>query len=142
MKYYPTLLPYVNIEKLKSKNIKSKVSSTTMLYSPEGIFQIRNGQLYQVHFKDALENTKCKIKGVEYIRDDSEIIWTPSSKLPYNFERRDITETCFERGSVKFYVLKNNEQKMTHCYFQIKDPNILDIEKDIGEMMSLACAKS
>ncbi len=140
MHYYPSILPHINIDKLRAKkNIKCHKSETTMLYSSEGMFQIRKGQLYQVHFHDDENSEKCRINGVDYICDKSKIIWSPSNKLPYDFERRDITELCFERGSVKFYVNLWNG-KIIHCFFSIKSLDILDIEQDIAELM--ACAQA
>jgi hypothetical protein len=140
MHYYPCILPYINTDKLKAKkNVKCHKSETTMLYSSEGMFQIRKGQLYQVHFQDDEHSEKRKINGVDYVCDNSNIVWSSCNKLPYDFERRDITELCFERGSVKFYV-NECKGKIIHCFFSIKSQNILDIEQDIAELM--ACAKA
>ena len=58
MHYYPTILPHVNKSKLE--RYKKYSSPTTMLYSNEGMFQVKSGKLYQVHFKDD-ENSVQKI---------------------------------------------------------------------------------
>jgi len=140
MHYYPCILTHINTEKLRAKkNVKCHKSETTLLYSSEGMFQLRKGQLYQVHFQDDENSEKRRINGIDYICDKSNIIWTPCNKLPYDFERRDITEICFERGSVKFYI---NEcgGKLVNCFFSIKSQDILDIEEDIAELM--ACAQA
>lgn len=135
MYYYPKILPIINLSKLNE--IKHRKSETTMLYSSEGLFQIRKGNLYQVHFLDSIQSEKRKINAVEYICDDSIISWSPSHKLPFEFNRSDIIEFCYEYGSVKFYV-HQCEGKIIHAFFYIKDDNIYEIEEDIANLMARA----
>ena len=136
MYFYPTVLPNLNRKKLKS--LEKYSSQSTLLYSDEGLFQVKNGKLYQVHFIDD-ENAKRKNIGTNnFICDNSEIKWTSSNKLPFSFKRKDIMVYCYEKGSVKLYIEEDNE-KPSNVYFYVKDESIYGIEDDIAQMME--CAK-
>ena len=139
MHYYPFTLPHINLDNLRRKNIKHYKNNLTLLHSSEGHFQVRKGQIFQVHFNDDENSVKKNINGMDFICDSSTVVWTPSNKLPYEFIRKEITETCFELGSVKFYIHDENG-KIVHCYFSIKDNQIHDIEEDISHLMKCAQA--
>jgi hypothetical protein len=136
MHYYPLILPYIN----KSKLVKFKKYSakSTLLYSDEGLFQVKGGKLYQVHFIDDENSFKKKLGTHEFMCDDSKIEWSLCNKLPYEFERRDIINHCYEKGSLKLY-LEEFEGNIVNLYFYVKDIQIYGIEDDIIEM--LTCAK-
>ena len=138
MHYYPTILPHVNKSKLE--RYKKYSSPTTMLYSNEGMFQVKSGKLYQVHFKDDENSVQKNIGKCKVVCDNSYITWTPSNKLPYDFIRKDITVNCYVNGSLKMYI-EECGGNVTHLYFYVKDTNIYNIEEEIGNMLEL-CAKS
>ena len=136
MHYYPLILPYINKSKLEK--FKKYTARTTLLYSDEGMFQIKGGKLYQVHFVDDENSFRKKLGSCEFICDDSKIEWTPSNKLPYEFDRRDTINHCYEKGTLKLYI-EECEGRIEHIYFYVKDTQIYGIEEDIMEMLS--CAK-
>ena len=138
MHYYPTILPHVNKSKLE--RYKKYSSPTTMLYSNEGMFQVKSGKLYQVHFKDDENSVQKNIGKCKVICDNSYITWTPSNKLPYDFIRKDVTVNCYVNGSLKMYI-EETDGKVSHLYFYVKDTNIYNIEEEIADMLEL-CAKS
>lgn len=131
MHYYPTILPHVNRSKIEK--YKKYSSPTTMLYSNEGLFQVKSGKLYQVHFKDDENSSEKRINGVRFVCDNSEVKWTPSNKLPYHYVRKDITLSCYENGSLKLYI-EEEKGKTTHMYFYVKNTNLYGIEEEISEM--------
>ena len=134
MHYYPVILP--NINKNKLTRFKKYSAETTMLYSDEGLFQVKTGKLYQVHFIDDNNSYKKKIGPVQFICDNSQIKWSPSNKLPYNFVRKDIMVNCYEKNSIKLYIEETNG-KPTHIYFYIKDTSLHEIENEIEEILKL-----
>ena len=107
-----------------------------MLYSNEGMFQVKSGKLYQVHFKDDENSVQKKIGNHKFICDNSLITWTPSNKLPYKFIRKDLMLSCYVNGSLKMYI-EETEGKVTHLYFYVKDTNIYNIEEEISDMIEL-----
>lgn len=135
--YYPKQLPFIKKENLNKYKIYSKPS--TLLYSDEGLYQVKDAKLYQVHFNDDLDDEIIKIGNIEFVCDNSKIIWSSVNKLPYNFKRRDILVTCYELGSVKMYIEEENNI-CKHVYFFVKDKNIYGIENDISYLIQ--CAKS
>lgn len=135
MHYYPQILPHVNKSKLEK--FKKYSSPTIMLYSNEGLFQVKSGKLYQVHFKDDHNSVEKKIGQNRFVCDNSEIIWTPSNKLPYDYERKDVLLNCYVKGSLKMYV-EETKGKVSHVYFYVKDPSLYGIEEEINELLNLA----
>lgn len=134
MHYYPCILPHINKSNLTK--YKKYTASTTMLYSNEGLFQVKSGKLYQVHFKDDASSCKKKIGQTQFICDNSAISWTPSNKLPYDYLRKDITSHCYENGSLKLYI-EEYEGKINHIYFFVKDTSIYKIEEEIAAMVEM-----
>ena len=134
MHYYPTILPHVNKSKLEM--YKNYSSSTTMLYSNEGLFQVKSGKLYQVHFKDDERYIKKNIGKYKFVCDNSSITWKPSNKLPYEFIRKDIIVNCYVNGSIKMYI-EECDGNVSHVYFYVKDSNIYNIEEEISNMVEL-----
>ena len=132
MYFYPTVLS--NINKKKLKPLEKYSSRSTMLYSDEGLFQIKNEKIFQVHFIDDVRAKCMKIGDNNFVCDDSEINWTQSNKLPYSFKRKDIMVYCYEKGSVKMYIEEVKDQT-NHVYFYVKAQNIYGVEDDIAEMM-------
>jgi len=131
--YYPTQIP-VSIDKSKLNTLKNHTYTTTLLYSSEGMFQIRKGKLYSVHFEDDNDSKTVKLGDVNYIVDKSNIKWSSVDKLPYDFIRKDTNVTCYEKDSLKFYI-EETENKISHMYFFVKDPNFYGINNDIIEFM-------
>jgi hypothetical protein len=137
MYIYPCNLPKVNKKKLS--HFKSHTYTSSMLYSTEGLFMIKKNKLCQLHFKDDTQAIKKRIMDTDFIYDDSEIQYSNSHKIPYEFIRRDIIVTCYDMGSIKCY-MEETDGILSHLYFRISDKNIFGIEEDINEFIQ--CAKS
>lgn len=135
MNYYPSVLPHINLDKIKK--MKHKSTRTTMLYSDEGIFRIKQNQLDKLHYKDADHTEKRKLKGIEFVCDNSKTITTGVQKLPYTFERREFNEIRIEQGSVKMYI-HESKGKVSHIWFYIHNQQIHNIEDDIIKLMEYA----
>ena len=133
MYYYPVSVPE-KINKNKLQGIKVSNYKTSMLYSSEGIFQLKKGRIYRVHYTDDSSSKTIMIGKTKYVCDRSETKWTESHKIPYQFVRKEITATCYEVGSVKMYI-EEDKEKVSHIYFYVSDINIYGIENDIQELM-------
>ena len=137
MYYYPTALSKLNTDKL-SQYIKPTTFNIIMLYSDEGVFKLKNETVYRQHF--GMENTNYKhfkIADTEFICDNSEVLDVKTHKLPFDFEQYDISVFCFEKGSVKFFVQKNNDI-VIHSYFHVKHHDTYGIEDDIDKIIKYA----
>ena len=139
--YYPTILPpKINKSKLQNLKYTNFTSYTqTILYSDEGIFQIKSGKLYTVHFNDSSSSHKVVINNDEYISDTSDIILSPCQKLPFDFIKKKYDVTSYEKGSIKM-IVQEYKNELKHLYFEIKNNNIYGIHDDIKELIK--CAKS
>ena len=133
MYYYPVSLPE-KINKDKLQGIKVSNYKTCMLYSSEGIFQIKKGRIYRVHYTDDCSSKKITIGKTKYVCDRSETKWTESHKIPYKFVRKELAVTCYEVGSVKMYI-EECKEKVSHIYFYVSESNIYGVENDIQELM-------
>lgn len=131
--YYPKEFPR-QVDKSKLDSMKFHKYNAVMLYSNEGMFQVRNGKIYSVHFQDDTNSKTIILDGLNYVVDKTEIKWTPSEKLPYDFIRKDTSVTCYECGSIKFYIEERND-KVIHMYFFIKDEKIYGVHNDIQDIM-------
>lgn len=133
MYYYPVSLPgKINKDKLQA--IKETRYKTQMLYSKEGIFQLKKGRLYRVHYTDDCASKKITIGNTKYLCDRSETKLTESYKIPYNFIRKEIAVTCYEVGSVKMYI-EEHKDRLSQIYFYVSDSNIYGVENDIQDLM-------
>ena len=139
MYYYPKILPLrINKNRLvNSKDTRVSSYTQTTLYSQEGIYHIKKGKLYTVHFNDSLNSVKNIINNDEYISDTSDIVLSPSQKLPYEFIKQDIMVTVYEKGSVKM-VIEEAKDKLMHIYFEVKNNDIYGVHEDINELMKYA----
>ena len=137
MYFYPEKIPLIDISKIK--HLKKYTNNTTMLYSSEGLFQIKSGKLLKVHFNDDKNTFKKCIGSTNFICDNSDIIWTPCNKIPYNFKKKEIVVNCYEKGNAKLYLELIND-RINHIYFYIKDPSLYGTENDIIDI--LKCAKN
>ena len=137
--YYPNILPLrINKNRLvNSKDTRVSSYTQTTLYSQEGIYHIKKGKLYTVHFNDSLNSVKNIINNDEYISDTSDIVLSPSQKLPYEFIKQDIMVTVYEKGSVKM-VIEEAKDKLMHMYFEVKNNDIYGVHEDINELMKYA----
>jgi len=137
--YYPKILPLrINKNRLvNSKDTRVSSYTQTTLYSQEGIYHIKKGKLYTVHFNDSLNSVKNIINNDEYISDTSDIVLSPSQKLPYEFIKQDIMVTVYEKGSVKM-VIEEAKDKLMHMYFEVKNNDIYGVHEDINELMKYA----
>jgi hypothetical protein len=137
--YYPKVLPLrINKNRLvNSKDTRVSSYTQTTLYSQEGIYHIKKGKLYTVHFNDSLNSVKNIINNDEYISDTSDIVLSPSQKLPYEFIKQDIMVTVYEKGSVKM-VIEEAKDKLMHIYFEVKNNDIYGVHEDINELMKYA----
>lgn len=131
--YYPKEFPRT-IDKNKLNTMKYHKYNSIMLYSNEGMFQVRKGKIYSIHFDDDTNSKTIRLENVDYVVDKTEIKWTPSEKLPYEFIRKDTDVTCYECGSVKFYIEESNN-KIIHMYFFVKDEKIYGVHNDIQDIM-------
>lgn len=137
--YYPKILPLrINKNRLvNSKDTRVSSYTQTTLYSQEGIYNIKKGKLYTVHFNDSLNSVKNIINNDEYISDTSDIVLSPSQKLPYEFIKQEIMVTVYEKGSVKM-VIEEAKDKLMHIYFEVKNNDIYGVHEDINELMKYA----
>ena len=137
--YYPKVLPLrINKNRLvNSKDTRVSSYTQTTLYSQEGIYHIKKGKLYTVHFNDSLNSVKNIINNDEYISDTSDIVLSPSQKLPYEFIKQDIMVTVYEKGSVKM-IIEETKDKFMHMYFEVENNDIYGVHEDINELMKYA----
>lgn len=143
--YYPKVLPLrINKNRLvNSKDTRVSSYTQTTLYSQEGIYHIKKGKLYTVHFNDSLNSVKNIINNDEYISDTSDIVLSLSQKLPYEFIKQDIMVTVYEKGSVKMVIeeaeeAKEAKDKLMNMYFEVKNNDIYGVHEDINELMKYA----
>lgn len=137
MYYYPVTIPKVNIMKLKhNPQVKHKTYKTTMLYSNEGIFQIRDNHLFRTYFDDDDTGGEMKkINGVELVWDKTKVHWIPTNKIPYNYEKREISISVFEKPAVKMYV-EEYKGRFNHIYFYVKTPGVYGVDEEIAEFLA------
>lgn len=139
MFYYPDIKLPGNINDSKLQSIDHKCYKITMLYSSEGIFQVKNAKLWSVFYLDDDNNntiTKTTIDNIDYVTDKSDIKFKISNKIPYEFTRRDLNITEYSKGSVTLYIERTiGDDKVTNLYFNIKNQNIYGIHDDIKELM-------
>ena len=137
--YYPKILPLrINKNRLvNSKDTRVSSYTQTTLYSQEGIYHIKKGKLYTVHFNDSLNSVKNIINNDEYISDTSDIVHSQSQKLPYEFIKQDIMVTVYEKGSVKM-IIEEAKDKLMNMYFEVKNNDIYGVHEDINELMKYA----
>jgi hypothetical protein len=131
--YYPVSIPN-SIDKKSFTTLKQNTYTSTMLYSNEGIFQIKKNKLYAIHFSDDEYPKNITIDDIKYSTDKTITHMTPCNKLPYDFIEKDILVTCYEVGSVKLYI-EEEDDEISNLYFDVKDENIYGIQEDVSNLM-------
>jgi len=137
MYFYPLNLPKLNLDKVRK--ICDKKLQITRLYSDEGIYQVHNSKLTRVYFIDDETNANkvpIKINKCDFIRDNTQIKYISSNKIPYNFDKRVID--IYEKGRLRIEV---ERETIKNIYFDIESMEILGIEDDIKNTMKMICAK-
>jgi len=133
--YYPITIPeFINKNKLNIEN--HSTYNVIMMYSVEGIFEVKKDKLSAIHFIDDEQSRIMVIDNIKYRTDNSKIKRKKCNKLPHKYIQKNIVVTCYQKGSVGLYIeMSPDDGKISQLYFVVRDDNIYGIHDDIQELM-------
>lgn len=133
--YYPVTIPeFINKNKLNVENHNSY--NVIMMYSEEGIFEVKKDKLSAIHFIDDEQSRSLVIDSIKYRVDNSILKRKRCNKIPHKYIQKNIVVTCYQVGSVKLYIEEGRDDgKISQLYFVVRDDSVYGIHDDIQELM-------
>ena len=111
-------------------NLKPEINNINVLYSYEGIYEIKTNKIYKRIMKIDIEPKQYTFKNYSYIQDGSMYNLEIVNKIPFNYyNENQIIYTYKISDNIKYIKIYDDTDKLIDYYFySIKNFNDKDLQ--------------